>query len=384
MPLMSHLSSVVLVLRPREAPNSCEGPSSRTFFDIVWGCLTTIFACTWISVHPNLPSPKQGWGKLTCRRIGMMLMAVIAPELIVFFAARQFLFSRSFSKKFGVSTTHGFFFAMGGFVSRGKMGHPIIILKQLEGPFGAEYHADIRAVDTASIMDRSKGDALSKGVALMQSFWFIIQCFARLSQHLPLTEIEVVTLAFAVINIFTWILWWGKPLDAQTPIPIGPVVDDAEPEAARNSPSRLMRWVLAAIYGSDDYNPASSNCVPLLWSPPMQPHFIPAFILEMLAAVVFGAIHCSAWAAVFPSTAEKWLWRMCAVLVTAIPTLMGLVQMWNKSTVHSRLITILLAGTFLLYILSRILLIVLPFTALRILSANDLIDVDWTGFIPHV
>ncbi|KAJ7252978.1 hypothetical protein C8J57DRAFT_1077116 [Mycena rebaudengoi] len=382
---MSHLSSVVLVIRPREAPNSCDSPSSRTFFDIVWGCLTTIFACTWFSVHPNLPSPNQGWVKLTCRRIGMMLMAVIAPELIVFFAARQFLFSRSFSKKFGVSITHGFFFAMGGFVSRGEIGHPIITLKQLEGPpLRAKYLVDIRAVDAASIMDRSKGDALSKGVALMQSFWFIIQCVTRLSQHLPLTEIEVVTLAFAVINIFIWLLWWGKPLDAQTTIPIGPVVDDAEPEAAPNSSSRPMRWVLAAIYGSEDYNPASSNCVPLLWSPPMQPHFIPAFILETLAAVIFGAIHCSAWAAVFPSTVEKWLWRMCAVLVTAIPTLMGLAQMWTNSAVHSRLLTISLAGTLLLYILFRILLIVLPFTTLRILSANDLIDVDWTAFIPHV
>ncbi|KAJ6573420.1 hypothetical protein DFH09DRAFT_1312123 [Mycena vulgaris] len=123
-------------------------------------------------------------------------------------------------------------------------------------------------------------------------------------------------------------------------------VSDAEPEAARNSPSRLMRWVLAAIYGSNGYNPASSSC--------------------MLAAVIFGAIHCSAWAAAFPPTAENG----CGAYLDQVR---GAFE-----AAHD------LARTLLLYILSRVLPIVLPFTALRILSANDFIDVDWTGFIPYV
>ncbi|KAJ7209264.1 hypothetical protein GGX14DRAFT_364947, partial [Mycena pura] len=43
---------------------------------------------------------------------------------------------------------------------------------------------------------------------------------ARVVQRLPVTELKVATLAFAVLNVFIWALWWGKPLDVQDPIVI--------------------------------------------------------------------------------------------------------------------------------------------------------------------
>lgn len=70
----------------------------RTLFDIVCGCLTTIFVCTWVSVHPNVPAPNQGRIMTLGRRLRLMLLTVIAPELMVGFAARQFLSARRFSK----------------------------------------------------------------------------------------------------------------------------------------------------------------------------------------------------------------------------------------------------------------------------------------------
>ncbi|KAF7296765.1 hypothetical protein MIND_00907200 [Mycena indigotica] len=33
----------------------CE--NRRSLFSIVWGCFTTIFACVWVSAHPNVPPP---------------------------------------------------------------------------------------------------------------------------------------------------------------------------------------------------------------------------------------------------------------------------------------------------------------------------------------
>ncbi|KAJ7872767.1 hypothetical protein B0H14DRAFT_2344526, partial [Mycena olivaceomarginata] len=202
--------------------SSCPAPENcRTFFDIVWGCLGTIFACTWLAVHPNVPAPGQTQLGLVFRRLGMMLLAIIAPELIVFFAVRQYFFARAFSKKFGVSRTHGFFFAMGGFVSADGQYPITTILAQLEDPvLGRQFLADIRAIDSEIIMDKSKGDALSKLVALLQSGWFILQCIARFQQHLPITELEVTTVAFAAVNVVIWILWFHKPLAVQFPIPI--------------------------------------------------------------------------------------------------------------------------------------------------------------------
>ncbi|KAJ7820693.1 hypothetical protein B0H13DRAFT_1660781, partial [Mycena leptocephala] len=195
--------------------DSCDDINNcRKLFDIIWGCLATIFACTWVSVHPNVPSPNQSWLALFWRRLKMMLIAVIAPEIMVGFAARQFLAARKLSKEFGFSKTHGFFFCMGGFVS--STGYPVVNKKQLgDSELGPEFLAGIKNVDAEDIMDKSKGDALSKGLAMVQGLWFTTQCLARVHQRLAVTELEVATLAFAVVNVFIWFLWWNKPLDIQ-------------------------------------------------------------------------------------------------------------------------------------------------------------------------
>ena len=71
-----------------------------------------------------------------------------------------------------------------------------------------------------AIKDKSKGDILSKGFAILQTGWFILQCIARKIQRLPITELEVVTLGFAILNFATYWLWWNKPLDVQDPFPV--------------------------------------------------------------------------------------------------------------------------------------------------------------------
>ncbi|KAJ7839380.1 hypothetical protein B0H14DRAFT_2277246, partial [Mycena olivaceomarginata] len=189
----------------------------RTLFDIVWGCLATIFACTWVALHQNVPDPDLGHFALLMRKLRMMLVMIIAPEVIVAFAARQLVSAWGISKGkvpyplFNVSKTHGFFCNMGGFVS--EEGHPVSKMKQLPA-----YISAIKKIKTADIEDKSKGDTLSKGVAIAQGLWFVTQCLARISQHLPLTELEVATLAFAVLSVAIRLLWLHKPLDVQQPI----------------------------------------------------------------------------------------------------------------------------------------------------------------------
>jgi len=65
------------------------------------------------------------------------------------------------------------------------------------------------------IMDRSKGDALSKLIFILQSTWFILQCIERRVEGLNLTHLELTTLALASLNGITFLLWWKKPLGAQ-------------------------------------------------------------------------------------------------------------------------------------------------------------------------
>jgi hypothetical protein len=86
-------------LSNRASTDVCDDINNcRKLFDIVWGCLVTIFAATWVSVHPNVPAARQGALKATARRLGVMLIAVIAPELIVFFAARQLAVAQKFAR----------------------------------------------------------------------------------------------------------------------------------------------------------------------------------------------------------------------------------------------------------------------------------------------
>ena len=70
------------------------------------------------------------------------------------------------------------------------------------------------------IEDRSKGDALSKTLVLGQTSWFIAQCITRKAEGLVMTELELVTLAFAALNSFMYFFWWNKPLDVRTTVPV--------------------------------------------------------------------------------------------------------------------------------------------------------------------
>jgi len=73
-------------------------------------------------------------------------------------------------------------------------------------------------VTEEDIEDRSKGDFLSKFIAILQTTWFILQCVARVVQQIEMTSLELVTLALASLNGVTYFFWWHKPLDVKVPV----------------------------------------------------------------------------------------------------------------------------------------------------------------------
>ena len=68
------------------------------------------------------------------------------------------------------------------------------------------------------INDKSKGDALSKGIAYLQLAWFIVQIITRAVQGLAISELELTTAALAGLNSAMYLFWWSKPLDVRCPI----------------------------------------------------------------------------------------------------------------------------------------------------------------------
>lgn len=123
------------------------------------------------------------------------------------------------------SLEHGFFLQMGGFMLC-ESGRPIQTLG--DSVWGDEDTniiwniqngiIDEPKISIEDIQDRSKGDAISKTLIILQTTWFIVQCVARWSTQLPVTELEVVTLGFAMLNGITYWLWWNKPQNVGRPV----------------------------------------------------------------------------------------------------------------------------------------------------------------------
>jgi hypothetical protein len=76
-------------------------------------------------------------------------------------------------------------------------------------------NGDFPRISKMEIQDKSKGDFISKGVVILQTSWFVMQCIARGVQGLPITELELATIAFAGLNFVIYLLWWDKPLNVQ-------------------------------------------------------------------------------------------------------------------------------------------------------------------------
>lgn len=66
----------------------------RTIWNITWSCIVTISSCTWVTIHPNIPASNDSKLSITLRRVKLVLIALVAPELIVLWAIRQWLVTR--------------------------------------------------------------------------------------------------------------------------------------------------------------------------------------------------------------------------------------------------------------------------------------------------
>ena len=70
----------------------------RTIWSIVWSCLATLFACSWVAVHPNVPRATDSDALILGRRLAMMGYMLLAPELVIYWAAKQHFSAREIVK----------------------------------------------------------------------------------------------------------------------------------------------------------------------------------------------------------------------------------------------------------------------------------------------
>ncbi|KAF8660447.1 hypothetical protein AX16_001627 [Volvariella volvacea WC 439] len=232
----STIPSPVCIVAAAITASRCDPTQNRTIFDILYSCIGVILLCTYISIHHNIPDQEHSWAKVTWLKLRTTLYALIAPEAVIMWAIRQRVMAGRIArenKHRGWTITHGFFVQMGGLMQR-----------KSDSTYEVLYYdwsvarASIPHIPVEEIMDHGKGDLLAKAVVVVQTTWFVAQCIARHVQGLTLTEIELVTLAFATLNVITYGLWWSKPLNIGYPIYFdengvrvdGPLAPASQPE----------------------------------------------------------------------------------------------------------------------------------------------------------
>ncbi|KAK1219028.1 hypothetical protein PQX77_018256 [Marasmius sp. AFHP31] len=217
-------------------------PSTRTVYGIIWGCLTTIFACTWLAIHPNVPSPNDSRSRILSRKVMIMGLAILVPEYTTVWAFRQWSTARRISRLMSQrpewTITHSFFLVMGGFILIDKTQPVRPLLVEDITVWNTMEAISLPILSEREIQDRSKGDGLSKTFILLQTTWFLFQILARAVSGLPMTELELVTVAFATLNILAYVFWYNKPLNVDCPVPT-PIV------------GQLARTRLGSIQSSD-------------------------------------------------------------------------------------------------------------------------------------
>jgi hypothetical protein len=236
----------------------------------------------------------------------------------------------------------------------------------------------IGAASLRDIMGRSRGDAIWKAAVIFQTGWFVLQVVARSAEHLPVTELEILTLAFATVALVTYGLWWHKPYNVETHV----CVHEGDYREGQHSEdgwilrpyevddgNKLGWWSVLwdnfqeavglhlgaifiggwkyAIFALPVVVTLSPLTVPYLtifqisgWKGPFNPLYVSVDVKSTktfmvaaaggVAALLFGTIHLLAWSFEFPTSAERWLWRASSVAITAppvVPFVVGVVGM---------------------------------------------------------
>jgi hypothetical protein len=221
------------------------------------------------------------------------------------------------------------------------------------------------AITKEQILDRSKGDAFAKFIIVIQLLWFITQYIGRWAGHLHKSQLETMTLAYAALNVFVYVLWWHKPVNIQFPIHV-------TEESPSNPPTSETN--------PDQPTPKTESDADL--TPPVdKPSYAETVPIFIFTGIIFGGIHCFAWSFPFPTRAEMILWRISAICITVSPLPLVL-SMWVTRRYEwiSLPVAVLTACS---YVAARVILVVLTFTSLRLPPPDLYQTPSWSSFLPH-
>lgn len=314
-------------------------PDSRGTINIIWDSLLTMFLCCWSVLVVNVPDPGASSWQFLLRKIFLVLLCAIAPEILFQVALGQWLSAHHSVKLFHEAgypdwtLRHGFYAGMGGFHLRPPnwKSFPIDV-KQLHYLITRRY-VQYPGLSDTHIRDKNRVDGILRFITLVQTLWFIINIISRASQGLAITALELGTSAFVMVSLATTLCWIRRPADVQSPDYISTITTitdillDGGEEAAGvyyNTPLDFIsrqEWSWSILWAH------AWNCLrklhlaaqplerPVTRTPNTRVPVIKGSVLGIFLFVTVGylGIFIAGWNFSFPTRRESILWRAASV-----------------------------------------------------------------------
>lgn len=321
-------------------------PDGRGTWDILWSCGSTMVLCSWSLLCLNVPGPTDSRFQMFRRKIYVTTLCFLGPEFIFMVALGQWISAHRSVQEFRASgfdkwtMRHAHFADMGGFILHSRDWKPFPVdAKQLHYLIKKGYVQYPYKVNEKRISDKNKADGLLRFITLAQISWFIVNTFARATQHLPITCLELTTASFIICSVATSICWLYKPADmatseeVETDLSMVEILSKAEEQVSGIYSRTPLDFISRQEWPWSMY---WSNWINILrnmriaFGPGILPVdrfentlFLPIsrrlFLLPQFLCFCFCAVLFCGWNLTFPTPAERILWRAaCLVMLSTM------------------------------------------------------------------
>jgi hypothetical protein len=268
-------------------------------------------------------------------------------------------------------------------------------------------------ISKAQLEDMSKGDFFVKGTAVVQVLWLLVTILVRAGKKLPIAQLELAVLAYAVCSFIAYLFSWSKPQDVKVaivlqidrPLDVATSWRLSDVDYCGESIWRQLfsHEITSATRTLEDPIPNEIfyDHMSLIWDlgkngdgPSLRyPHI---YIITLAAGVLFGALHCIAWKFHFPTPVERLLWRVSSVFLAGSPPLylstLTLTTLTRQAGASCGMNFAPLTGVFFkyfsmvltaLYVAARLFIMVELFRSLLFLEPDAFVT-TWSLSVPHI
>jgi hypothetical protein len=226
-------------------------------------------------------------------------------------------------------------------------------------------------ISLESLEERSKTDNFARFITIGHVIVFLVSAMGRLAGGLPISLLEVATLALIFCASCIEFFWWNKPLDLRTSTIIELSAEKCKEfrDKSEDLPLLPSEQTSAEL---DDYSH--------FWRRIFEnPDFAYRAFHIAWVGCIFNCIHIFAWNASFPTLTERWIWRMASI-VTCVVIVCNWLILFMKS---HKLTSALVFATFsLIYLVARLYLLVEACISLRSVPKSIYDSPAWLNQMP--